>query len=43
MGDGKPTFNVMMAAMPFESPKLSAMAVIERADFATVLESVRTL
>jgi len=27
-----------MAALPFESPKLSAMAIVERSDFATLLE-----
>jgi hypothetical protein len=27
-----------MAALPFESPKLSAMAIVERSDFATMLD-----
>jgi hypothetical protein len=27
-----------MAALPFESPKLSAMAIVERSDFAEMLD-----
>jgi hypothetical protein len=27
-----------MAALPFESPKLSAMAIVERSDFASMLD-----